>query len=246
MGSESGSEQDKKSRPKPPTLQIDSQVENKGTSVNYKINNVVNIEADNKPHKVSISKIKLESVFDYVIVPTLTKDAYLRALTTNSSNFQFLGGPMNVFINNFFITTSSLRTVNPNEQFTLYLGIDRTVVVDLKPLAKNSKQQGFIKKSSFQDEDRKVVITNTKSETINISVFMQLPFSQDSNVKVKLEEPNLKEEGTPATIDTFSNIQWKHELGPGEDVVVRLHYTIEFEKDTILNFQLQNFPKTSY
>jgi len=246
LSTSGGSSEEKKERFRPPTLQIDSKVENKGTSVNYKISNLVNIEADNKPHKISISKIVLESVFDYVIVPILTKDAYLRALTTNSSNFQFLEGPMNVFINNYFITTSSLGNINPNEQFTLYLGIDRTIVVDLKPLAKNNKQQGLIKKTSFLDEDRRVVITNTKSEPIKICVFMQLPFSQDNTIKVKLEEPNLKEEDTPATIDEFSIVQWKYELAPGDEVKVRLHYTVEYNLDSKLNFTNQNHGKTSY
>jgi len=35
-----------------------------------------------------------------------------------------LEGPMNVFINNVYVTQSNLSNVSPNENFTMYLGAE--------------------------------------------------------------------------------------------------------------------------
>jgi len=90
-----------------------------------------------------------------------------------------------------------------------------------------------------------IIITNNKSETIDICVFQQLPFSKEESIKVKLIVPDLTEEHISK--DEFSIIQWKYRIVSGDKETVKLEYTIESQPDHQIDFKEQTgFEKTSY
>jgi hypothetical protein len=119
-------------------------------------------------------------------------------------------------MNNFFVTTSRLEVLSffchthivqntsPGEAFKLYLGIDHGIKVDFKPVVSKSGTSGMLKKSTTESVTHTTVITNHKPYEVTISrvelqpfqvelvVWDQLPFAEDSTIKVKVEEPNLK------------------------------------------------------
>jgi len=225
---------------------VTESVSNQGTSVSYMIKQLVSIESDNKPHKVTIAEVPLAVEFDYLIIPALTEDAYLRSQSKNDSDFQLLEGPMHVFINNVYVTQSRLNTVNPNEKFTMYLGIDRAIKVRVKP-AKNldSKQGVFFGKKNVQEVKKAIVVTNLKDEEVNISVYQQLPFSKDETIKIKIVKPAENDKNTRK--DEFSIIEWKYTLEPGKSQNIVLEYSIESAPDKEVGFEVQDsFTKTSY
>jgi hypothetical protein len=82
--------------------------------------------------KVTITIIDdLKPRFTYVVVPSKTNKAYLKVSAANTTaNFQLLSGSLNVFMDNNFVCTSSFKTVNPGEEFALYLGVDAALRVE--------------------------------------------------------------------------------------------------------------------
>jgi hypothetical protein len=64
--------------------------------------------ADKKPRKVTIAVMDLSVQLHYTTVPSLAEKAYLRAKANNSSEYQLLPGPMNVFNDNVFVANSQL------------------------------------------------------------------------------------------------------------------------------------------
>jgi len=68
----------------------------------------VSVTADKKPRKVTIAVLELSVQLHYTAIPSLAEKAYLRAKAKNTSKFQLLPGPMNVFNDNVFVANSQL------------------------------------------------------------------------------------------------------------------------------------------
>ena len=141
------------SAPAPPKpVQVLTATATQGASnVTYTIPRLATIASDNKPHKVTIALLEdLKPRFTYVAVPCKTEKVYLKVSATNTtSTFQLLAGSLNVFMDNNFVCTSSFSTVNPGEEFALYLGVDAGVRVEY---VSNSSLEnaGFMSKTKTQ------------------------------------------------------------------------------------------------
>ncbi len=72
--------------------------------------------------------------------------------------------------------------------------------MDFKPVVSKSSTSGVLKKVNIESVTHTTIITNHKSTPVTyffdcinfqveVVVFDQLPFSSDSNIKVKVEEP---------------------------------------------------------
>jgi uncharacterized protein (TIGR02231 family) len=83
------------------------------TSQTYNIQRAVSVAADKKPRKVTIAVMELSVQLHYTAIPSLAEKAYLRAKAKNSSKYQLLPGPMNVFNDNVFVANSQLGVRSP-------------------------------------------------------------------------------------------------------------------------------------
>ncbi len=69
-----------------------------------------------------MAQIDLKPTFEYDTVPKLAQHAFLRAKAINNSQYPFLSGPSNVFLDNSYVTETTLASVSPNEEFGCSLG----------------------------------------------------------------------------------------------------------------------------
>jgi len=135
----------------------------------YPIMRKTTIASDGKPHKVTINHLDLPVEFEYVCPPTKTPNAYLRAIAKNNTALHLLKGPMNVFMNNYFITKSELAVTNPKETFKLYLGIDQGIKIDFQPIERSEATQSnlFTKRTRFETVTHTTKIKNLKKKNGN-------------------------------------------------------------------------------
>ena len=71
---------------------------------------------------MSITTIDLNPKFEYETVPKLSQHAFLKAIVKNDSRYPLLAGPANAFLDQSFVTTTSIPNVSPNEEFSCSLG----------------------------------------------------------------------------------------------------------------------------
>jgi uncharacterized protein (TIGR02231 family) len=90
----------------------------------------------------------------------------MKAMAKNTSQYQLLPGSINVFLDNIFLTQSSLKFTNPGEEFELYLGVDESIKVELKPAELVKGKTGIIKKTRTHDMKNWIVIKNTKTTPV--------------------------------------------------------------------------------
>ena len=72
--------------------------------------------------QVAIATIPLQPSFEYDTVPKQVQHAFLRAKVTNESSYPLLAGPANVFLDQAYVTETTLPSVAPNEEFSCSLG----------------------------------------------------------------------------------------------------------------------------
>ena len=74
------------------------------------------------PIQVHVATVDLKPTFEYDTVPKLAQHAFLRAKVTNDSHYPFLAGPANVFLDQSYVTETTLSSVSPSEEFSCSLG----------------------------------------------------------------------------------------------------------------------------
>jgi len=207
-----------------------TKVEEIGTGATYHIIRKATIDCDGKPHKVTVAHLNLSVTLDYVVVPTKVSSSYLRANAVNTSSMFLLKGPLNVFMNNYFITKNELSETNPKEKFKLYLGVDQGIKVDFQPVARSeSSQNSLFKKAKMETVTHTTKIRNLKKKPIIITVYDQKPFASNESIKIKIDEPKVI--GGDIIVDEFNIISWTLHLQPDQESTVVYKYSLEWPLD---------------
>jgi len=228
-----------------PVQQLTSSVQASATSVTYHIERKVKIASDKKPHKVAVAEIPVQVEFQYIVVPSKSQHAYLKAQATNKSAFQLLDGEMNVFMDGFFITTSQLQKTAPGEDFKLYLGTDSAVKVQQKPTHKQNATQGIINKKTAVATTHVTEITNNKSFEVTVLLYQEYPFASDTqNIKIKREDPSTN--APNVEIDTSSILCFTVNIAPGKTERVKLKYSVEHPEDRAIYYVKQDGRPINY
>eukprot|EP01122_Echinamoeba_exundans_P003130 TRINITY_DN13280_c0_g1_i1.p1 TRINITY_DN13280_c0_g1~~TRINITY_DN13280_c0_g1_i1.p1 ORF type:complete len:580 (-),score=112.51 TRINITY_DN13280_c0_g1_i1:54-1793(-) len=207
-----------------------------GTCTTFTVKRQTEIQSDGKPHKVTITVVKLEAKFTYTVAPLINPYAYLKASITNSTTTApFLAGDMSVFMDGNFVAKSQMKATHPGESFAVFLGADDAVKVDSEPLVALNNTSGWVSKSNVRDVRHRTFVKNTKPFPIELTVFEQLPKSTDGRLKVKLIAPVITEQTTNIKITDANNIKWKFDgVETGKRVETVIEYRYEYPMDQVI------------
>ena len=196
------------------------------------------IPSDSTEHKVSVSVIDLVSSFENVCMPEESSSVYLVAKATNTSEYPLLSGPSSVFMDNNFISKSTMKNVSPGEEISCSMGVDPLVKVSLKAGdSYQSRQAGWISKGTVSEEYNKVTsVKNLKNKPISVKVVESVPVSEDERVKVHLLEPVCERVGEKVgvsgggsvTLNEKNHLEWSMQLEPTSQRKFLLNYVVEY------------------
>lgn len=221
--------------PAPPMAVLTSKSSDSAASSTFEIPRQATILADNQEHKVTITVVpSLSARLTYTIVPRLSEFAFLKASTTNTSGMPLLEGPVNIFIDSNFVATSSLKFTAAGEDFAFFLGADKQVKVEYKPPASVKDEKGILKKSTVEKYTGMITVKNNKPRDISVVVYEQLPKSDDEQIKVAVQQPDLK--AKEVTLNPKNNIEWRVPIATGKTATFQLAFTVEFPKDKTVTF----------
>ncbi|MDA3813626.1 MAG: mucoidy inhibitor MuiA family protein [Candidatus Cloacimonetes bacterium] len=209
-------------------LYSESTVESGATSVVFDIDGSNTIKSDNEPHLVTITIQEFASGFRYSTIPKHSQFVYLKAKVKNESDYPFLPGDTNVFLDNNFVANSYLKAVAPTEEFWTFLGVDESIKVEYKFVKKFDETGGIFVEKNKKIFEYLIKITNNKKTQEEIVVWDQLPISQNEKIKVKLIEPKYKENTEILKINEHKYIEWFFEPKPGEEINIPFKYSVEY------------------
>ncbi|CAF4113862.1 unnamed protein product [Rotaria socialis] len=210
-------------------------------SVTFTIPRRTTIHTDGTPHRVTIGVLDFNSKFIYTIIPKLWIHAYLNVSTINTSNKQLVAGPAASFMNNHFVTHSSIGIICIDGKFDLPLGTDAGIKVDCQPVKTIIDTQGLISKTYFENIRREIRLFNTKPIEVIVCVYDRISLSLDERIKVKLVVPDLRmKEPIPSyyvTLNDADNLHWKCLVQTGSECQLSLEDTLEWSTDKCIELR---------
>jgi uncharacterized protein (TIGR02231 family) len=212
--------------PPPPVNYATATVETTGTAVTFRVGRPVAIPSDGSPHKTLITNLDMDAKLDYITIPKIAQEAYLRANITNTSDSIILPGTASIFHDDEFVGTTSLETVVPNEEFEVQLGVDDRVKVERKLTGRNTGKTfiGNTRKTLFEYT---ITVTNNLAWPASITVEDQYPVSRNEQIKSTLQSVTPQ----PTEQADMNCLKWVTELAPAQKQDFSFSFQVEQPRD---------------
>jgi uncharacterized protein (TIGR02231 family) len=217
-------------------FEVQAKVEGNATGATFRIPAAVSIPANNSVQKVSIASARLPADLRYDCTPKLMEAAFLTAAAANTTDYPFLGGAMNTFLDDTFIASSRMKTVMPGEKFDLHLGVDEGISVRRRLVNRFAENSGITGGGRRVTYDILVTITNNKRTTEHVSFKEPLPVSRNEKIEVRLLTPDEGDVGTKeapkeVTREEDGRLVWRFELAPGAKREIPIRFSVEHPAD---------------
>ena len=207
-----------------------------GASALFVIERAYDVPADNQPAKAQIAQQTFDASFRHTCVPKSSPHVYLKATALNRSDYPFLPGPTAVFLDGSFVANAGMDLVPAGQEFTTHLGVDQSLSVERKEVAKREEESGlFGPKTRRTAYEYLFRLKNSKPVAAELTILDQLPVSTHEKIKVVLVEP--KDETAPGfKVREDKTAEWTLRLAPGEKRDLPFRFAVERPED----FQLSN------
>lgn len=203
-----------------------------GTAATYVIERTTDIKSDNKMAKVTVTRLLLPSTFRHSCVPKLSSYVYLKTHATNKSEFTLLPGRTSVFLDGAFVANASMDLVPAGQKFWTFLGVDQSVSVERKELARREETSGVFGKKTLRTVfDQVFKVKNGKATEIDLVIWDQLPMGDHEDIKVVLEEPKYEKDSESFKMNESKYVEWRHAVKAGEKLDVPYRFAIERPAD---------------
>ncbi|MBM3873369.1 MAG: mucoidy inhibitor MuiA family protein [Verrucomicrobia bacterium] len=229
----------------------EASVETGLSSATFRIDAPLTLPSDRSTQKVVITTLNCPADLRYETAPKLIEAAYLSASGTNRSDFPWLAGPVNAFLGDTFIATSTLRAVSPGaasagpgalralmpgESFALSLGVDDGIAVKRRIVKRFTEDTGLTNSGRRITHEYVVTLTNNKKTAERIVLREPTPVSRDEKIVVKVITPAERDIGSATAPKEVMRepdgiLVWRIDLKPGEKREVPIKLTIEHPAD---------------
>ena len=205
------------------------------TAALFQVPRAYDIPSDPKSVKVALTEQTFFASFRHSCVPKLSPNVYLKAQAVNASDYPFLPGPTAVFLDGAYVAAASMDLVPAGQEFVTFLGVDQTVKVERRVLARREEVTGvFGKKTHRTVHDLLFKVTNGKQADIDLAVGDQLPLSNHDAIKVVLEEPRYEKDTEALKLNEQKFLEWRLRLGAGDKLDLPFRFAVERPEDVIV------------
>lgn len=183
------------------------------------------IASGEQPNIIPLHKDTTKVSFARYSTPKNEEKVFYTALLPDWEDLGLLDASCNVYLNNRFVSNSAIITSGAADTMRFSVGEDKNVKVSRKVRKMTPDKSGFLSKEVEETVNISLVIKNTKSEKINISLKDQVPIS--SNPDIKITNIDLAN----GEIDSNSGIvRWSVNLEPREEKTITFSYTVKYPK----------------
>jgi uncharacterized protein (TIGR02231 family) len=192
-----------------------------GAGITYTVARPVEVPADGAPHKTTVATFEADAVLDYLTVPVLAAEAYLRATVTNGT-LLLLPGQARIFHGPQFVGETALETVAAGEEFEVQLGVDDQIRVERK-LTRRATSKALVGGTRTIDVGYEITVENHREGKAKVSVHDHVPVSRDGDIKVRVRDAS----PGPASQDDLGELTWDLMLDGGKSATIRHRFTVE-------------------
>lgn len=175
--------------------------------------------------RVQLSQDTLEPALAIRTVPKDDPKAYLYAKLVVPKGSPILPGTVSLFRDGTFVGTGQLPVLAPGEEHDLGFGIDDSVRVRHALVTDTRGQSGLISSSKTDTRNFRITVKNQHARAIDLTVFDQIPASQNQDIKVERT-------GTTPTKENIDDkrgvLKWESKLEPDEEKIIEFGYRVSW------------------
>ncbi|QQB38303.1 mucoidy inhibitor MuiA family protein [Achromobacter deleyi] len=204
-----------------------AEVQSEATSASFQIRTPATLPSDNSTQRVAIASAKLPATLQYQSTPALREAAFLTALANNNTEYPFLAGTLNTFLEDAFVAASSMKSVMPGEKVELALGADDGISIKRQLVNRFTESTGFSGNGKRVTYEYKITVKNNKATKEQVNFKDRLPISRNEKIEVKLLSPaerDIKREDDGVLV-------WNWEMEPGKSRDAVLKFSVDYPGD---------------
>lgn len=218
-------------------------VDDQGMAAAFVLPGTHTIKSDDEIHRVPVMNQTFKGHFRYSTIPDLSESAFLKVKISNNTKFHILQGTANIYLDNGFVSTSSLKYAAPGASFWTFLGEDKAISVTHTLVNKTRREKG---KKTIITVENLITVESHKKTAEELVIWDKLPISQDKAIKVTLLEPQqspILVKGGPGLkskseltdgmlMQNESNyLEWFYKMTPGRMIKIPFKYKVEYPKE---------------
>jgi len=166
-----------------------SSASSSGLNVLFSCSAKQGIPTGGTPKKVLVSMDRLPVEYRYIIMADIEEAAYLKIKMKNTLPYPILGGPVQVFRDHDYIGESVIKNIVPGEDFELFMGTDDRIKVKRELVNRYSGKKGITGRDISIEYTFKLTIESFKDEKETLTIYEQVPVSQNKEIEVKVPNP---------------------------------------------------------
>lgn len=182
------------------------------------------IPSGNKPTVAEIGRYPLPASYSYRCTPKIDKDAFLMAQASGGQNLNLLEGEANVYFENTFVGKTILDATQQDDTLSFSMGRDRQIKV-MRVKEQEHTSGKSLGSTRTQSMAWKLSVKNTRAESVNLTLYDQIPVSRNGSITVSPEELS-----GGALDEAKGIVTWQMTLRPGEQRELSLRYKVKYPK----------------
>lgn len=204
--------------------------ESNGISLTYTIDKPYSLPSVAESRSLTIKQTELDGKYRYITRPKIDEHVYLQAVVENAPALNLLSGKANIYFDNRYIGQTYIDSGLITDELEVPFGMNKDIQVSRKVDNKMTKQPGILGSAVEQTEGYVITLSSFAKAPLVVTVFDQIPVSQDTNILVKDVST-----GEGKVNKQTGEVEWKAELKPQQTTELPLNYTLKYPKDKPVN-----------
>ncbi|MBT5365511.1 MAG: mucoidy inhibitor MuiA family protein [Phycisphaerae bacterium] len=156
-----------------------------GPAISFVLPRTVTVPSNKEDAQTtSIATIETTAEHFLIAVPMLTDRVFIRSEVTNKSEYVLLPGTASIFHGSDYVGKTSMKTISPNETYSLDLGIAPKVTSTRTLVEKTTSSTGLFGSGIQTMYDYRISISNGEDSAIDIHVYDRIPVSQNEEIEI--------------------------------------------------------------
>jgi len=151
----------------------------------YDAEGLADIPSNRMPHRIGLHSAEVSGSPRFVSVPREAAEVYREVVIENPFDAPLLAGPVEVFVENALLCTSSIPLVDRGGRISLGLGVEERLRVARNARIEESTA-GLLGGSTVVDHAITIDLSSSLGQKVTVDVFERIPVTDDKDIEIKL------------------------------------------------------------